>query len=1054
MVDFTLDDVDTPGPDRFGGLRIRLSWRNPWVPPAYSISQVDGARRLVLASGHLQGDLQLLAQLLRAPLAPYRAATTRDHAPLALLQALLDSTADLAGLREDLDCARAMARVVMERHDDVLPVYVSADWHLSVERWSWLVRAGAESRAQPAQALEVVTVPPGRRREGATSRHGGLPLIVACPADLAAPLARADWYVRDPELMAHLLRLYPGRGPIPPVAGAHIVIAHAAGDVTARDLGRWLRAGADGGTIRVVVDAAPGLDIAARQAAGVATVRLTRGTGRPPLQLNRLLEALAQDRPLHAAVHAARNIDAAQRARSVFDAVAPWIDSARLYATPRLDHWLQQGRPGPALDQHALDAQADQADARVTFLASALGPHVSAPAAQRLQLQLRDIGDADARLRSALARSAGGTGLRPQAQVLAERDALQRRQRQFEVLVEDLLRNPDTMRALEQAQERRIDATLARRRARGTYAAVARRRTLAYGAAVRLTVHVGQRGRDSLVQGQVPALDALLAPLGDGETHMLDIVVFPKDFALAPHEPALRSVRLGRFGGTGPVSWDLLAPLHASALASDLDQAGAAPLEDTSRGRGWVAGAVAELRFGVYLGNQLLQSFTLRAPLGAGNRPSDDSVVIACDFSQTRNFARLDCFKPRALSLALNCNPNGTHTLMIKGAVAGGAGAGTVATGSVLWSAGFLSNYVAAARTALLAATMDHAGNGRFGFDAATLAVDRADPAAFQDAVRAMAEAGSNLYTQLCMNPGAGAGTQFNMLRPADGDTVQIVLHDSSYALPWGLLYDYDLPAVAPGQILPVCTGQVGGQPCNCAVTPSGPCLRGFWGFRLTIEQLAEAPPHQLHPDGSIDVAPAPAPAPTLGHICTVPADAYLQQLPWNPACLPRFSCVDLGTGQILASLQAAVPAVVLYIGHQGNGATPAAPMPALLASDQTPILRLSDINRAMQQQQKWTAPRPLVLLMGCGTATTRPDTGVSLAGALLKLGATGVMGTECDVATAMVARVAHDLIGRLANGEWIGTALKEIIWTLAQEGCPAGLAFSYLGPVKARVVL
>ena len=31
-----------------------------------------------------------------------------------------------------------------------------------------------------------------------------------------------------------------------------------------------------------------------------------------------------------------------------------------------------------------------------------------------------------------------------------------------------------------------------------------------------------------------------------------------------------------------------------------------------------------------------------------------------------------------------------------------------------------------------------------------------------------------------------------------------------------------------------------------------------------------------------------------------------------------------------------------------------------------------------------------------------------------------------------------------------MGDALHEVTWQLADEGCPMGLAFTYLGPIKA----
>ena len=96
--------------------------------------------------------------------------------------------------------------------------------------------------------------------------------------------------------------------------------------------------------------------------------------------------------------------------------------------------------------------------------------------------------------------------------------------------------------------------------------------------------------------------------------------------------------------------------------------------------------------------------------------------------------------------------------------------------------------------------------------------------------------------------------------------------------------------------------------------------------------------------------------------------------------------------------------------------------------------------------------PRSLVLLLACDSGTTRVDTGVGFAGAMLKLGAIGVVGTECSVYTSLVAKYASELVSRLASGMPMGKAIHKTNWAVAEQGCPLSLAFTYLGTIEARL--
>lgn len=634
-----------------------------------------------------------------------------------------------------------------------------------------------------------------------------------------------------------------------------------------------------------------------------------------------------------------------------------------------------------------------------------------------------------------------GRGLVPMARLAAATAQLSAIEQTLQPQIDALVRQPEIVAALEVAQDRKVDARLFRRAGPDTSLSLDGYTGLEEAMPLRLSVQIGQRADGSLVIGDAPSLDPLLPPFPNEESHVLQIIVFPKDFRL--ESPATQSVTLSRFGGTTPVEWDLVTP-RVLAIKQQDTPATATGADDISPGRGWVATPEAELRFGVYLKNQLLQSFRLRAVLGEGPPiQAGRRVIIECDFSQTRRFGGLERLGERAISLGLNRDSTASHTLTI------------VKSGqppvSLAWTEGQMAKHTEAIRRALSEVTAIGAPTNPFPFASDTLELRPTTGTTFGNAVRKLAVAGASLYTQLFLRNRA-ARDLLKSLSQTGGQILQIARHDADYAFPWPLLYDFPQPGDDTSTA--VCTGRDSdGNPCRCGsqLSPDHWCLRGFWGFRHVVEQLCDGPaPLDGIPGRIADAAVVPA-------IGVVPAvtdrfvDSWLSK--WQSHDLALIPA-NLQPPNFLSWIRdgARRPPLVVFIGHHLDNGHGGIPDPRLALADGTTVLSLHDVRDELQHHDEWAAPRSLVLLLACGSGTQRVDTGTSLAAALLQLGAVGVLATECAVRTGVASRLARDLTTRLAAREKIGHALRESILQLATEGCPLGLAFTYLGSADAQL--
>lgn len=739
-----------------------------------------------------------------------------------------------------------------------------------------------------------------------------------------------------------------------------------------------------------------------------------------------LVEEIVHNQPLHEAM---RNLIERR-----FQGERGPVDLPMLFANPTTNESLRLSSVAEVVEREVAPLRSAAHPGDLKGLRARLARHASpeelAPLFDLLEQTERQAEPFRQMRSRALDFSGEGRGMVPMAELVAASAALTETRKKQAAALSKSIKQGRLADVLEQELERKVDARLLGFTPDGTTYPMTSRDGVAHGQRVRLAVHVGQRGVDSLVIGDTPALDPLLPPLRGQPSHTLKIVVFPKDFRLL--SKAMRTVKLPRLGGSAEVTWDLRAP----ELVEKLPKPGKG---GASRGRGAVTQPVAELRFGVYCRNQLLQSFRLRLGLH-GEVPPDarNAIEIECDFSQTRNFSSLERLPARAACMGVNEDgAHDTHTLTI---VRDGRSA------AIQWTEGMMKTFTEAVRKRLLdAASADGGRTSRFTFDS-MLKASCTVPGEADKAIRGLADAGRDLFVKLFDRNGAEAGEVLRAIGHAAGETLQFVRHDPDYAFPWPLIYDRKIPE-AGRSTLPVCRG---GPGCTCGMRPAGYCMNGFWGVRHIIEQLTEAPvPPAGHP-----IAPAPT-TPMLRVLTTVNAPAvqtFLNELKQLPAPCDHQPITPM-PDKLLDAVRDAVqrPALLIYLGHMDEVANALQQTSPSLRhpSNAISLMNQDDIVQERLENGEWEVPRSLVLLLGCDTGVTRIDSGSSLAASLLRLGASGVLGTECRTVDGLAARMGTEITRALAAGRSIGHAMHGAVNALAAEGCPLGLAFTFLGATQ-----
>jgi hypothetical protein len=603
----------------------------------------------------------------------------------------------------------------------------------------------------------------------------------------------------------------------------------------------------------------------------------------------------------------------------------------------------------------------------------------------------------------------------------------------------------ETRERARETQTRRTDIALEQYNAFGVLTPMdesSRRTPLRVGWPYRLRVHIGQRDPTfSAVEGEVPPIDSLLPPARPREGHTIEVAVFEKSFRLL--SPGIQVLQLPPFGGSTPVYFELRAPMTTGP---------------------------ADLRIALYHENNLLQSFVLEADVALQPQPTDRVLVrVRLASSGTARFGNLDELGARALSVALNDDAIGGHTVMLK--------------------AGNLRESIALTEKQVEQHMSDFRGLLGNAINAQSMTIGRLFPPdpppsaerdrEFESYLRQFARIGHDIWKRILERPGVDTATLLELKRGAC-KPIQFIRHGKLLPFPWQTIYDYRLPEGNAFDNATVCFANTpverepGPRESGCPHHPGKAvvCVEGFWSVRHLLEQISEDPAaakeqmaggatsalSTLDRVSHIDVPPG-NPLVCLGmgtddlaarslkqalqqqlsddlRILT-DADKPIEEILWDMSCRPGLLVVlsHLEPAEAKSNLPARIAAVV---------STPPRP-PNVISGE--------GLLQHKLYHQEWKAPRPFVLLMACESAQVQLQDLTNLVDTFFGVGAAAVAGTESDVISDLAADFAKQITLGLTTGKQrLGELLRTYTEGMLKRRNPLPFAFSVFGSAKLTV--
>ncbi len=772
----------------------------------------------------------------------------------------------------------------------------------------------------------------------------------------------------------------------------------------------------------------------------LALLRLPMTNYDPASFLKAFIEGIIHDFPLHEATRAAkRAFPATER---------PTGPKVRLRATPRSNQAL---RMAEALDQlqneaRSLNEQIDPGEIDAFVLRIDLDDDASLLAsldeARRLQEPVQQIAYEARNLQGDFSRET--FGLLPMAKAEAAVALARTSSEEVRRVLAQITADPKLAEAVRNEQDRRVDISLDELDEVGVYRPFyAWDYALRCGKGYRMRLHIGHPSDNSLMTGEVPPIDPLLPePESREQGHHLEVAVFEAGFTL--RSPRQQPLYLPPLGGSKPVFFELRAPEEPGT---------------------------ATLRIGLYHKNNLVQSFLLEADVQHDSVFGDRLVRSRLVLARSARFTNLDDLKPRTLAIGVNQDTGGsTHSIMLK--------KDDTAAEPIRLTERLMDDQVGDFRTFLEKASYQ-VKNGRktprFAIDTSPGNAPSED---FKDVIRELADAyGGPLYREIYRRASPALKTKLRTLaswRPGPNDEVpiiQITRHDPNFAFPWPVLYDYPLPRRVAGEApKPVCMGApldgpppapAGKKPRGCPHNPDRDvyCIEGFWGIRHQIEQLLEKGDH--HDDVATDVRrPAGRSAVCLARGID---DRFTAKLASDLEKELKQVLLEIGPDTDLLDVlwdDGQRPALLVMIAHLETREKPGEPvgpriltfprkkwpLPTAIPPDKWLLeegLFDYEVDRGSWDGQ----PRPVVLLVACGSAATELASLNDFVKSFASAGAGAVVGTECDIFSSLGAHFAREVVLDLWKGTAsLGLAMHRFNRKTLASGNPMAFAFSCFG--------
>jgi hypothetical protein len=418
--------------------------------------------------------------------------------------------------------------------------------------------------------------------------------------------------------------------------------------------------------------------------------------------------------------------------------------------------------------------------------------------------------------------------------------------------------------------------------------------------------------------------------------------------------------------------------------------------------------------------------------------------------------ARLRALAPHRLSLLLNDDGAGTHSLRLFG-----ADGGRPFKSEATFREGELQDLIGLARGVLRQAAWGGEEPWQPGvayrYDGAS------DPARLRADLVRCAVRGYRFYDAIIDRLAGDSDRSIELaeLMRAPG-RVQVALRESARdVLPVALLYDYqgfDTQA-GPPDVYTLCPAFLqaldGPAPldrspcfqgeCPSRGEPTTVCPSGFWGFR-----------HELGLPLSDSAATAEPPRQDAGpprFVAGVSTDPAFSMWSAHHAALsaldptPAWELADTRAG-LFEVLRRARPHVVYLYCHGGMSNR----VPFLQIGPPTERVLTPDFLRS--QGIRWESPRPLVFLNGCRTTALEPEHALEFVSRFVQYArAAGVVGTEITIFEPLACAFAEGFFRRFAAGDELGAALRGARLDLLRAGNPLGLAYIPFAPADLRMV-
>lgn len=445
---------------------------------------------------------------------------------------------------------------------------------------------------------------------------------------------------------------------------------------------------------------------------------------------------------------------------------------------------------------------------------------------------------------------------------------------------------------------------------------------------------------------------------------------------------------------------------------------------------------IAKMRLVMFSGNQMLQAFEVQANVADREYASGAGATAEMSFAQTEELTGERELPARLATISVNRSAE-THTVLMKGS---DAAAGFDLSDSAV------RNTLRAYRRILKNATSMDGKTPRFPGLVTEEPTDES-----RKYIRQIAVLGQTMHNALYDPDDAARKALLENIRTTEEGVLSIVRHDFGFAWPWPIIYDFDLPVHIVGTIPRVCFGQTeNGQPCGHDGREAVCCVRGFWGYRLQIEELhgAQVNRQRLNAVGqhSVLLMYIEASGTTAGQSLG-PALNALGGVPGKPPTLLS----DLWDPK-------SRPAIAVLLGHFENNDLPLQPSGARIVVGGTPSnptdwLQDTHVMSLVKNQGPWPAPNSVVMLLSCESAAASPATLSSLVLSFLRAHAGAVVGTECLAFSGLLARFGREFAeGMIREHQSLGEVLLSTRRRLLGQGNPLAFVVNAIGVADLKI--